>query len=195
MANGPRYRVKLKRRRQGKTNYYRRRTLLKSGQIRLVIRRSTKHIRVQFVESRPNGDIILSAATSVQLKDFGWDITGGNIPAAYITGYLAGKKALKTGIDAAILDTGLQINSVGSRIYAALKGIIDAGVSIPVNEKIFPQEEVLQGSHIKIISDFLKSEDKKEFEKRFAKYQKAKIKPGELPKLVESSKAAIDKAF
>ena len=194
MARGPIYRVKLRRRRSGKTDYYQRRELLKSGELRLVIRRSTKHMRVQFVEARPNGDITLATGSSTELSQFNWNLSGGNIPAAYLTGYLAGKRALKQGVDEAILDIGLQRNTQGSRIYAALKGAIDAGIYVPANDKIFPTKDVLKGSHIKTISEYLKKEDSKEFKKKFAKYSKAKVKPSDIGKLVDKTKSAIDGA-
>ena len=145
MATGPRYRVKLRRRREGKTDYYLRRELLKSGRHRLVIRRSTKHMRVQFVKAMPDGDQTLIDATSYKLSDFGWKNKGGNLPASYLTGYLAGKMALAEGIEDGILDLGLQSNTKRSRIYAALKGVIDAGVSIPASDSIFPEEEAING--------------------------------------------------
>jgi large subunit ribosomal protein L18 len=152
-------------------------------------------MRVQFIEAKPNGDITLSASTSMQLKDYNWAISGGNIPAAYLTGYLAGKKALKSGIKRSILDLGLQRNTVGSRIYATLKGIIDAGIDIPSNDKVFPEDNVVEGSHIKIIGEQINSEDKKEYKKRFTKYVTAKVKPGDVEKLVNKTKSAINKAF
>lgn len=194
MAHGPIYRVALRRRRQGKTNYYRRRELLKSEDMRVIVRRSTKNMRVQLIEAKPDGDITRVYASSLQLKKFGWTVSGGNIPAAYLTGYLAGKMALKAGIESAILDLGLQRNSIGSRIYAALKGVIDAGVEVPANDKIFPPEDVLKGSHIKTISANVKETDKDDFKQRFAKYQKSKVDPEKLEKLVNSTMEAIDKA-
>ncbi|MHA2090460.1 MAG: 50S ribosomal protein L18 [Candidatus Kariarchaeaceae archaeon] len=192
MARGPIYRVKLRRRRSGKTDYYQRRELLKSGGIRLVIRRSTKHMRVHFVEAQPNGDITLTAGSSTELPQFNWNLSGGNIPAAYLTGYLTGKRAIKQGIEEAILDIGLQRNTHGSRIYAALKGVIDAGILVPTNDKIFPTEDVIKGSHIKTISEYLKKEDSKVFKKKFARYDKAKVKPNDIGKLVDKTKTAID---
>lgn len=195
MARGPIYRVRLRRRRQGKTNYYQRRELLKSGKNRLIIRKSTKNMRVQFIDAQPNGDITLSSSSSIELKDYSWSISNGNIPAAYVTGYLAGKKALNKGVNNAILDLGVQSNSSGSRIYAALKGVIDAGIDIPSNNKIFPDKEVLYGSHIKKIGENIQKEDSKDFKKRFAKYTKAKIKIGDVSKLVEKAISSIDKAF
>ncbi len=195
MARGPIYKVKLRRRRQGKTDFYQRRELLKSGSIRLVIRRSTKHMRLQFVEAQPDGDITLANCSSTLLQNYGWTLGGGNIPAAYLTGYITGLIAKKKGVDNAILDLGLQRNSKGSRIYAALKGIVDAGVQVPVNEEIFPIDEVIHGSHMKNISSNIQDLDTKQFKIRFAKYTKAKVKPGDISKLVDKSIKAIDKAF
>ena len=81
MAHGPIYRVPLRRRREGKTNYYKRRDMLKSGRTRVIIRRTSKHMRVQFVTADANGDKTLSATASTQLNDFNWNTSCGNIPA------------------------------------------------------------------------------------------------------------------
>jgi large subunit ribosomal protein L18 len=150
-------------------------------------------MRVQFVEAHSNGDKTLSSTTSTQLTNFDWSVSCGNIPAAYLTGYLAGKKANKAGISNAILDLGLQSNTQGSRIYAALKGLIDAGIEVPANEKIFPSEEVIHGSHIKTISEHVKNEDSKVFKKIYAKYQSTKVDPTKLSTRVKATKKAIDK--
>ncbi len=187
MANGPRYRVKLRRRREGKTDYYQRRDMLKSGKIRAVIRKSSKNIQIQFVEALPDGDKTLAAASSLNLKDYGWKITGGNIPAAYLTGYLAGKKAVAKDIEFAIADLGLQTTAKGGRIFAALKGVIDAGLKIPVNEAVFPEEDIIKGAHIKNASD--------EILEKFAKYKKAKVKVDGVGKLLDKTISAIDKKF
>ncbi len=44
--------------------------MLKSSKTRLVIRRSTKHMRVQFVNALPDGDITLVDTSSYGLKKF-----------------------------------------------------------------------------------------------------------------------------
>lgn len=194
MAHGPRFRVKLKRRRNGKTDYYQRRDLLKSGRTRAVVRKTAKNFSVQFVDAKPNGDITLSSASTRQLKNYGWNVSGGNIPAAYLTGYLAGKKAVKAGVDDAIADLGLQITSKGGRIFAAVKGIIDAGIKIPANESVFPEDDVLHGAHIIAYAKFLK-ENNKEALDTFAKYKGVKQKVEALDKLVDKTKTAIDKEF
>ncbi|MCY3411214.1 MAG: 50S ribosomal protein L18 [Candidatus Heimdallarchaeota archaeon] len=187
MAKGPRYRVPLRRRREGKTDFYSRRELLKSGRVRAVIRKSSKNMQIQFVEALPDGDKTLASSNSLQLKDFGWNITGGNIPAAYVTGYLAGKRALAAGIDDAIADLGLQVRQKGGRIYAALKGIIDAGLEIPASDIVFPEEDILKGAHLKNTSE--------ELRENFARYKEAKQNIDELDKLVEKTIKAIDKKF
>ena len=64
MADGPRYRVKLRRRREGKTNYYARREMLKSSKTRLVIRRSTKHMSCLLYTSPSPRDATLSRMPS-----------------------------------------------------------------------------------------------------------------------------------
>ncbi len=142
------YIVPHRRRREQKTNYRKRLKLLKSGKIRAVVRRSVKNIRVQFVEWNGKGDNTISQTFSKELKKYGWDHYTGNVPASYLTGYLAGLKAKKKGIEEAVLDIGLHTSTKGSRIYAALKGLLDAGVQIPHSPEILPSEDRLFGKHI-----------------------------------------------
>jgi large subunit ribosomal protein L18 len=152
-------------------------------------------MRVQFIEAHADGDVTLSDSSSYNLSQYGWKLSGANIPAAYLTGYLAGKKALKGGVDEAILDLGLQSNTRGSRIYATLKGIVDAGVDVPASEDIFPEDDVLQGSHIEKAANSIKDEDKDKFKETFARYTSNKVKVDGIPKLVEKVKKEIDGKF
>ena len=148
--------IKHRRRREQKTDYRKRLGLVKSGKVRLVIRKSLDNMRIQFVEYTPQGDVTLVSVLSNQLKKLGWNNSSGNLPASYLTGYLAGKKALQKKIKEAILDTGLQTSTKGSRIYAALKGVVDAGVNIPHSKDILPEEKRIKGSHIndQIVKNF-----------------------------------------
>jgi large subunit ribosomal protein L18 len=139
--------IKFKRRMERKTNYRKRLALLKSGKVRLVIRKSLSNISVQLVNFNPSGDQTVASAVSSELKKFGWTKTG-NIPAAYLTGLLAGKKAKEKNVKEAILDLGVQTSTKGSRIYAALKGVIDAGIDIPHSKDILPSEDRINGKHI-----------------------------------------------
>jgi large subunit ribosomal protein L18 len=139
--------VSFKRRREEKTNYKKRLALLKSEKTRLVIRKSLSNISIQFINFKPTGDEALVSAVSTELKKFGWT-RGGNIPAAYLTGLLAGKKAKEKNIKEAVLDLGLQTSTKGSRLYAALKGVVDSGVNVPHSKDILPSEERINGKHI-----------------------------------------------
>ena len=149
MAHGPRYRVAFRRRREGKTDYHQRFTMVRSGWNRLVVRKSLKHMRVQVIKAEKQGDITLASSHSSELKKYGWTKSMSNTPAAYLTGYLCGIRAKKAGIKKAVLDIGIQRVIPGSTLFAALKGAIDAGVEIPHNETILPPEERRKGAHIK----------------------------------------------
>ena len=59
-----------------------------------------------------------------------------------------GKKAISAGNHEAVLDIGLAASSPGSRVFSALKGMIDAGLDIPHGASVLPSEERLSGKHI-----------------------------------------------
>ena len=100
------------------------------------------------------GDKVLSSAHSRSLLNKGWKGSRKSIPAAYLTGYLAGKKALASGTKAAVLYTGTR--KYTQRIAAALKGIIDAGLEVPADAETFPSEERISGKHLKVANEINK---------------------------------------
>jgi len=136
-----------------KTDYKARLNLLKSDTPRIIIRKTNKYIIVQYVKSHEGQDKIIIGITSKDLLNYGWDkkFVGSlkSIPAAYLTGKLAGNKILEKVGKEAILDIGLAKNISGSRIYAVLKGLIDSGIEIPHSEKAFPSEDRILGKHLK----------------------------------------------
>jgi len=140
--------VPFRRRREGKTNYAKRVNLLKSQIPRLIVRPSLQNMNVQIATYNARGDKMVAGTSSQSLKRLGWTVHKGNTPAAYLTGYRLGKIAKKKGITNAILDSGLRTPSKGSRIYACVKGVIDAGVIVPISEEVLPSEERIQGLHI-----------------------------------------------
>ncbi|MEF8834956.1 MAG: 50S ribosomal protein L18 [Candidatus Thermoplasmatota archaeon] len=148
MAEGTRYMMPLKRRREGKTDYRQRLKLLKSGKVRAVVRPSNEHISVQFIRYDRDGDIVETSASSQHLEDLGWEGHGANIPSAYLVGYLAGKRAVEKGIEEAVLDIGLNYPEKSGRLFSALNGIIDAGVSVPHDSEVLPDENRIKGEHI-----------------------------------------------
>lgn len=142
-------RVRYRRDREGRTDYKRRLTLLKSAKPRLVVRRSLNNIVVSVISFNPDGDKITTSVHSASLKKRGWKHSTGNIPASYLTGYLAAKAAKENGISEAILDIGRTAPIKGGRIFAALKGAIDAGLAVPHSEDALPSKERIFGEHIK----------------------------------------------
>jgi large subunit ribosomal protein L18 len=148
MATGPRYKVAFRRRRENRTDYYARRRLLASRETRAVVRRSNKNVTVQFVNFEMEGDTVAVAASTRELKAFGWEFSTSSIPAAYLVGYLAGKRAVKAGIEYAVLDIGQQIPKYGGVLFATVKGLSDAGLDVPHSEDVVPAEDRINGKHI-----------------------------------------------
>ena len=102
-ACGPTYRVPFRRRRERKTDYRSRLKLLFSQKPRVVVRNSNKYIQMQLVLNDTFCDKTFVAVVSSELNRYGYNGGTGNIPAAYLTGLLFGKKAKKVGYDEGIL--------------------------------------------------------------------------------------------
>ena len=150
MKVGPRYRVPFRRRREGKTDYRTRLKLLKGDRPRAVVRLSRGRVLVAVTEYDPVGDRVVAAAESPELGRVGYPEHGRtSTPAAYLTGYLAGLRAVKAGRTVAVLDLGQRRPSQGGRLLGALKGLLDAGMEIPHGESGFPKTERLNGTHLK----------------------------------------------
>jgi len=195
LARGGRYRVPLKRRRKGLTNYYKRRKLILSEKPRLVVRRTARHVIVQLIGVKPEGDVTYASAYSSELRKFGWKAGTKNTPAAYLVGYLAGLRALSKGFKEAILDIGLHRPTKGARVFAAALGAIDAGLKIPVGEEVLPSEDRIKGAHIAEYAKLLKSKSEEEYSKFFSSYLKQGLEPENLPQHFEEVKKAIEEQF
>jgi large subunit ribosomal protein L18 len=61
------------------------------------------------------------------------------------------KKAIGKGMKDAILYSGN--DRYTQRMASALKGIIDAGLQVPVDEETFPADERIKGDHLKVKND------------------------------------------
>jgi large subunit ribosomal protein L18 len=144
----PTYKMPFRRRREGRTNYRKRLKLLLSKKPRLVIRKSLRYINAQIVVFN-GSDKTITAVNSKILRKYGWKYSCKNLPACYLTGILIAKKALEKGIKEAVLDMGLYPSTKGSKIYAVVKGALDAGLKVPCSEEILPSEERIRGEHIK----------------------------------------------
>lgn len=122
----------------------------------------------QIVTSEINGDKVFVSAYSHELRAYGIEHGLTNWAAAYATGLLIARRALKKlGIDdtfkgveeadgefslteaaetddgerrpfKAFLDVGLARTSTGARIFGAMKGASDGGIFVPHSENRFP---------------------------------------------------------
>jgi len=195
MATGPSYRVSFRRRREGKTDYQMRKALVTSRKPRLVVRGTLRHLSAQIVKAETTGDRVIAAAHSRELaKTYGWKGNCGNLPAAYLTGLLCGYRVVTKGLEEAVLDLGLQAPSKGARVFATLKGVLDAGVLISHDKEKLPTEERLSGQHI---ADYTKvlSGNPDVYKKRFSENLSKGLNPEQLPRHFSSVKEKIVSSF
>jgi large subunit ribosomal protein L18 len=194
MARGSRYRVPFRRRRTGQTNFHLRRRLILSDRPRVVARITNKHSLAQIIEARREGDHTLVSAHSKELEAFGWKGGTGNLSAAYLVGYLLGLKALKKQSPKAILDIGLAIPVYGSRVFAILRGLVEAGMDIPHSDSVFPADDRITGAHIAAYAKTL-AKDEEQYKERFVGYDSRGIDPTKLPAHFKTVKKAMEKNF
>ena len=187
MAKNRNFKAPLRRRKEGRTDYRQRLELLKSGKLAI----SSRNGVCQVVAHESTGDKTLVTASAMDLKNSGWKAHGGNIPAAYLTGYICGKKALKAKVTEAVLDIGLHHSSKGSSIYAALKGAVDAGLNVPHSDKSMPPADRVSGKHIASYAAALKSKDPEKYKLLFSAYLKAGVEPEKLAEHFEQAKKSV----
>ena len=109
---------------------------------------------VQVLKPGMTGDKVIASAHSRYLLEKGWKGSRKSIPAAYLTGYLAGKKALSQGAKDAILYTGTRRYT--QRVAAALKGLVDSGLQVPADSETFPPNERINGEHLTVKNEVSK---------------------------------------
>ncbi|MBR80010.1 MAG: 50S ribosomal protein L18 [Euryarchaeota archaeon] len=151
MAKGRNQRLRFKRRRTAETDYHRRFRMLRGGAPRAVVRVSNTQVTCQLVSYESEGDRVLASITGKDLVDkHKWpsDASRKSVPACYLVGFALAKSAISNGHKEAILDIGLAASSRGSRAYAALKGMVDAGLDVPHSEVVLPADERVNGEHI-----------------------------------------------
>jgi len=191
MAKGPSYTVPYRRRREGKTNYELRRKLVSSGLPRLVVRRTQKHIVVQLIEAASTGDKVVTSAHSSELrKKYGWLGSVHNLSASYLTGLLCGYRAAAKGVKKVVLDIGLQTPSRGARVFAALKGFLDAGGEVSHDEEVLPDEARIAGQHIADNAAKVAS-DPDAYSRMFSRYLSRGISPQKVTEHFSAVKASI----
>jgi len=199
-----------------------------SSKFRLVVRYSNKSICCEVVNALMVGDRTVSHAHSHELVNFGVKVGLSNYPAAYCVGLLCARRCLEKFSQVcspseqtsgnhnlretktpgnpftAVLDAGLKRTSTGSKVFAALKGAVDGGLSIPHNEKRFVgydsvaktynselMDKYIFGGHISEFMDDLQTEEPDGFARQFSKYISYNISSGDLRQLYEQAHKSI----
>jgi large subunit ribosomal protein L18 len=195
MAESSGYCAPYRRRREGKTDYRARKAFILSGKPRVVIRGTLKNITAQIIVAKQKGDEVIVSAHSRELAGkFGWKTSRANLPAAYLTGLLCGLKAKTKGLEEVISDIGLHSPTKGARIFAVLKGVVDAGVDVPHSEEKVPDEKRMDGDHVAKYAKSLTS-DPEDYQAKFSKYIAQQLSPENLPENFAEVKKNIVNAF
>jgi len=154
---------------------------------------TNKYVYVQITDAELRGDIVRAAASSKELAKMGWKGATGNIPSAYLTGALAARRAVAKGIKEAILDIGLKPSTKGSKLFAVLKGLSDAGLEVPHSDGPIPPKDRIGGAHISEYAKKLSGETDV-YRKTFSGYLKRGLKPEELSNHFEQVRQQIQSA-
>ncbi len=145
--------VQKRRRRENKTDYLNRLKLLKSGKPRIVFRKTNRYIISQYITSKEAQDKVEIETNSRELLAKTWpkEFAGSlkSIPASYLTGFLMAKKILKAKKEPPIVDFGMIKTLHKTKVFAFIKGLIDAGLKIPCKEEAFPEKERIEGANLK----------------------------------------------
>merc|ERR1711977_168949 len=193
---------------------------------RFVVRFTNKDIICRVVSSKIKGDICHAAAYAHELPRYGLKVGLTNYSAAYCVGLLCARRLLqKYNLDGnfegtaevtaeyedsyvhgndedgpnafhALLDVGLKRTTLGSKIFAAMKGAFDGGLEIPHSEKKFygydadekeydaeAHRERILGGHVSTYMESLEEEQPDEYKLKFSRFIKAGVGGGDLEKL------------
>lgn len=164
-----RYQTKFRRRREGKTDYVQRSSLIQQDRTkygapkyRLVARITNTKVIAQLIFSHSDHDEVVCHADSKELSRYGIVLGQANYASAYATGYLLGRRFLseknllelvdqEASEDSgdgsgrrkfkAILDVGLARTTTGARVFAVMRGASDAGIEINHDSKRFARRK------------------------------------------------------
>src|SRR5207247_9388258 len=106
----------------GLTDYRARKRAVASHRILLVVRFSGKNVSAQFVRPHVKGDGVLSSVHSHSLRKLKWKGSLKSVPACYLLGLLAGKKAVEQVVKDAVLFSGLILFIKGCRLAVFVPG-------------------------------------------------------------------------
>jgi len=181
-----------KRRREGKTDYRKRRGIILGKKPFLTVHVSNRYIYGQVIKPAANGDIALCSSSSRNLaKKYGWKGSTKNLPSAYLSGLLLGRKAKENKINEAIAYAGVSRFVHGSRLSAFLAGAKDGGLQIEFDKEIIPEKDRLNGKHIADYAKELESEDPSEYKQMFSKVITKGLNPSDYPTHFEEVRSSV----
>uniref|UniRef100_A0A8C7ZP97 Large ribosomal subunit protein uL18 n=1 Tax=Oryzias sinensis TaxID=183150 RepID=A0A8C7ZP97_9TELE len=219
-----RYQVKFRRRREGKTDFFARK--------RLVVQDKNKYNTPKYrMISLVFWDMIVCAAYSHELPKYGVTVGLTNYAAAYCTGLLLARRLLnKFGLDkvyegqvevtgdefnvesidgqpgafTCYLDAGLARTTTGNKVFGALKGAVDGGLSIPHSTKRFPGYDTeskefnaevhrkhIMGVNVAEYMRYLMEEDEEAYKKQFSRFIKNGVNPDLMEDMYKKAHASI----
>jgi large subunit ribosomal protein L18 len=183
----------FRRRREGKTDYRKRKGIILGKSPFVAVHISGRYIYSQLLKPSPTGDLTVAAASSRDLvKKFGWKGSTKNLPGAYLTGYYLGHLAGQKNLKEAVVYSGVGRFVHGSRLASLIDGAKDAGLNISVDEESLPDEDRISGKHIADYSTKLDKEDKEKHDQLFSKILSSGFNPSDYPAHFESVKTKID---
>jgi large subunit ribosomal protein L18 len=179
----------LKRIRTHKTSYRKRQALLISKQDFVTIKVTNQNVIAQILKPEIRGDIVRVSTHSRELRRYGWKGSLNSLPACFLVGLVLGRKALEKGVDKAILYIGNK--PFTSRIAACMKGIVQAGINIPISSESYPTEHRINGQHIAEYALKIKTEDINKYNRYFSSLLKEGFVPENYQSHVEEITARI----
>ena len=151
---------------------------------------SIRNITVQISIAKPHGDEVLAAANSRELiKNLRLESCNRQHSSSLPYRFLCGLKAKATGVKEAILDIGLIAPTKGAKAFAALNGVVDAGVDVPHSEEKIVKERT-KGEHIAKYAKSLGA-GSEEYNAKFSKYTAQGVAPEKIPEHFNKVKAEI----
>ncbi|CAO2639013.1 60S ribosomal protein L5 [Lemmus lemmus] len=183
----------------------------------MIVRVTNRDIICQIAYARIEGDMIVCAAYAHELPKYGVKVGLTNYAAAYCTGLLLARRLLnRFGMDkiyegqvevtgdeynvesidgqpgafTCYLDAGLARTTTGNKVFGALKGAVDGGLSIPHSTKRFPgydseskefnaevHRKHIMGQNVADYMRYLMEEDEDAYKKQFSQYIKNNVTP------------------
>ncbi|XP_044774238.1 60S ribosomal protein L5-like [Neomonachus schauinslandi] len=177
------------------------------------------------------GDMIVCAAYAHELPKYGVKVGPTNYAVAYCTGLLLARRLLnRFGMDkiyegqvevtgdeynvesidgqpgafTCYLDAGLARTTTGNKVFGALKGAVDGGLSIPHSTKRFPgydsenkefnaevHRKHIMGQNVADHMRYLTEEDEDAYKKQFSQYIKNNVTPDMMEEMYKKAHAAI----